>query len=72
MLNIELTSFGLDETLKDIMKDLESVLGGDSSKRRKDEVMYKVLGAVTALWNMVQVVEAEPETNVEEESGLLT
>lgn len=67
MLNIELTSFGLDETLKDIMKDLRSALGNNNSKKRKDEVMYKVLGSVTALWNMVQVTETGTDTEVESE-----
>jgi hypothetical protein len=66
MMNIELTSCGLDETLKDIMKDLESAVGNDNSKKRKDEVMYKVLGSVNAIWNMVQVTE--PDASAEAES----
>lgn len=59
MLNIELTSYGLDDTLKGIMDDLESAMGNNISKRRKDEIIYKTLGTVNTLYHMVQVVEVE-------------
>lgn len=59
MLNIELTSYGLDDILKGIMDDLESAMGNNISKRRKDEIIYKILGTVNALYHMVQVVEVE-------------
>ena len=67
MLNIELTSWGLDDTLKEIMRDLENVLGNNNSKKRKDEVIYKTLGAVNAIWNMVTVTESNVDTEVESE-----
>ena len=35
MLNMELTSYGFDETLKEIINDLESVLGRNYSKKQK-------------------------------------
>lgn len=55
MLNIELTSYGFDETLKEIRIDLESVLGENVSKKRKDAAICKTLGAVNALWNLIEV-----------------
>lgn len=62
MLNIELMQCGLDDTLKEIRSDLESVIGKSYSKRQKDAVIYKTLGAVNTIWNMVQVVEANNDT----------
>lgn len=49
MLNIELMECGLDDTLKEIKSSLESVLGRSYSKKQKDEVIYKTLGAVNTL-----------------------
>ena len=68
MLNIELTSYGLDDTLRDIMDDLESAMGNNISKRRKDEIIYKILGTVNALCHIVQVVEVEDVAKDESES----
>ncbi len=67
MLNIELTSYGLDEILKEIMRDLKSAIGNNNSKKRKDEVIYKTLGAVNAIWNMVQVTEPDVDKEAEPE-----
>lgn len=66
MLNIKLTQYGLDDTIKEIIDDLESVIGGSYSKKQKDAVIYKTLGAVNTIWNMVQVVEADNDTVSEE------
>lgn len=68
MLNIELTSYGLDDTLKDIMNDLELAIGNNISKRRKDEIIYKILGTVNALYQTIQVVEVEDTAGYESES----
>ena len=72
MLKIELTSYGLDDTLKEISGDLNSALGSNISKKRKDAMIYKVLGCVDALWNLVRVIEEKPEEDNEEECGFLT
>ena len=69
MLNIELTEYGIDDTLKMIKNDLESVLGKGYSKKQKDAVMYKTLGAVDTLWNLIQVIEVGADT--ETESGFV-
>ena len=71
MLKIELTSYGLDDTLKEIMDDLSDVLGNSHSKRRKDEAIYKTLGSVKALFSMIHVIEEKSETDTEEECGFL-
>lgn len=65
MLNMELTSYGFDETLKEIINDLESVLGRNYSKKQKDEVIYKTLGAVNTLWILLQVTEVSDDTESE-------
>lgn len=65
MLNIELTWYGLDDTLKELISALESALGNDNSKRRKDEMIYKALGYANAMVNMVRVVEVEADENNE-------
>ena len=61
MLNIELMETGLDDTLRDIKNDLKSVLGSGFSKKQKDEVIYKTLGAVNTLWNLVRVEEFDSD-----------
>lgn len=72
MLKIELTSYGLYDTLKEIRGDLNSALGSNISKKRKDEMIYKALGCIDALWNLVQVIEEKPKEDNEEECGFLT
>lgn len=66
MLNIKLTQYGLDDTIKEIISDLESVIGRSYSKKQKDDMIYKTLGAVNTIWNMVQVVETDNDTISEE------
>jgi hypothetical protein len=67
MLNIELTWYGLDDTLKELIDALESALGNDNSKRRKDEMIYKALGYTNAVLNMVRVVESDENNECESE-----
>lgn len=59
MLNIKLMECGLDDTLKEMQSDLESVVGTKMSKRRKDEIIYKTLGSIAALWNLITITESE-------------
>jgi len=61
MLNIELIECGLDDTLKEIKSDLESVLGRSYSKKQKDEMIYKTLGAVNTLWYLIGVTETDTD-----------
>lgn len=66
MLNVELTTYGLDDTLKNMRETLNDVLGNKCSKQRKDEAIYFALGALEAIWNMVQISEVENEDAQEE------
>lgn len=64
-LNIGLTYFGLDETLKEVINCLVSATRA-KTKRNKDELIYKALGEVKALYNVLEVTENK--CNTEEES----
>ena len=67
-LNIRLTIFGLERTLKEIMDDLANATMA-KTKRSKDELIYKALGEVKALYNVLEV--KTDKTDTEEESGFL-
>ena len=64
-MKIELTDYGLDDTLKMIQKDLDSALG-HNSRRRKDEMIYKALGAINTLWHTIRVSEEAKEDILKE------
>ena len=57
MLNLELIREGLDDTLRDIMNDLEPVVGKHVSKSEKDAAICKTLGAINAIWYLLRVTE---------------
>jgi hypothetical protein len=57
MLGIELVQSGLDDTIKDIREILESALGRDISKNKKDEAINRTLGAIDTVLNMIRVFE---------------
>ena len=65
MLNMALRSSGFDDILREIINDLESVLGSNYSKKQKDEVMYKTLGTINTLWMLLQVTEVSDDTESE-------
>lgn len=67
-LNIRLTIFGLERTLKEIMDDLANATMV-KTKRSKDELIYKALGEVKALYNVLEVKADKDDT--EEENGFL-
>lgn len=67
-LNIRLTIFGLERTLKEVMDDLANATMV-KTKRSKDELIYKALGEVKALYNVLEVKENKDDT--EEECGFL-
>lgn len=62
MLSMELIQDGLDNTLRDMRVDLEDVLGKNVSKQQKDAIIYKTLGAINTLWNMIRVTEVDMDT----------
>lgn len=59
MLSIELYEYGLKEVLGDVYKDLNSVLGKEHSKKEKDEKIFKALGAVNALNELILVWDTD-------------
>lgn len=61
MLNIELTEYGLDDTLRDIKDSLSCVLGKSFSKNYKDCAINRAIGALDAVINMSLVTECELE-----------
>ena len=69
MLNIELKDNGLDSVLKGIRLDLLSILGRSSSKKKKDEIIYKALGTIDALRNMIEITEVDSGA-IEDKSGI--
>lgn len=65
MLEIKLNDYGVENTLTEIRDYLESAIKSDS-KKRKNEMIHKALGAVQALYYTIDVTEVE--TNTESES----
>lgn len=61
MLNVELLAGGMDDVMRTVLNDLESVLGKKVSKARKDEMIYKTLGVINALWYMLQITETDKD-----------
>lgn len=59
MLNIELCQFGVYDTLKYIMEDLKSALEPGTSRKQKEEVISKTLGAVEALYHLIVIIDSE-------------
>lgn len=53
-LNIKLTIFGLERTLKEVMDDLANATMVKTS-RSKDKLTYKALGEVKTLYNVLEV-----------------
>lgn len=65
MLNVKLTECGFEQVLDDIADNLESVLGKKVSKKQKDEMIYKALGAINALYQLVLVTDVNSYTKCE-------
>lgn len=67
MLTIKLYEYGFDDVLKDIEYNLNTALRR-TSKKQKNELIYKVLGEVEALRKAVIVEEyVEDEEEVDNE-----
>jgi hypothetical protein len=65
ILDIKLTEYGLDDTLKYIKDRLETAIGKKISKEYKDNIIYETIGAINALYNVLQVTEVDSETKSE-------
>ena len=67
MLKIELYDYGVEDTLKDISEYLESAIKS-TSKKKKNEIIYKALGAIDTLYYVINVEEVDDtETKASEE-----
>ena len=66
MLKIELAEYGVEDTLKEVSEYLESAIKC-ISKREKNNIIYKALGAINALYYVINVTEVSTDT--ENESG---
>lgn len=64
MLKIELHECGIENTLREIKDYLKSAIES-SSKGYKNEMIYKALGAVNALYYVIDVTEVDNDTENE-------
>ena len=60
MLEIKLNDYGVENTLTEIRDYLESAIKSDS-KKRKNEMIYKALGAVQTLYYTIDVTEVKTD-----------
>lgn len=64
MLKIELTNYGVEDVLREISNYLESAIE-KNSKKQKNEMIYKSLGAIETLYNMINITEIDNDTDCE-------
>ena len=64
MLNLELTDYGVYDTIKEIKDELELVVGNKVSKKQKEEAICKSIGALNALWNLVTINDPSNEPDL--------
>ena len=64
-MDIKLTEYGLDDTLKYIKDRLKIAIGKKISREYKDNIIYETIGAINALYNVLQVTEVDSETKNE-------
>lgn len=67
MLKIELNQYGVEDTLKEISEYLESAIVSNS-KKRKDEIIHKALGAIDTLYYVLDVTEVDADTESESDT----
>ena len=65
MLDIKLTEYGLDDTLKYMKDRLETAIGKKVSKEYKDNIIYETIGTINTLYNVLQVTEVDSKTKSE-------
>ena len=67
MLKIELNDYGIEDTLKEISIDLESAIES-RSKKQKNEIMNRVLGAIETLCYIMNITEVDVDIENKGES----
>lgn len=63
MLAVELTPYGVDDSIKYAKDILYDALGRKVSKRRKDEAIYRAVGALDAWYALVSISKFEDVTD---------
>jgi hypothetical protein len=61
MLEIKLNDYGVENTLTEIRDYLELAIESNS-KKQKNEMIYKALGAVRTLYYVIDVTEVNNDT----------
>ena len=67
MLEIKLEDYGVEDVLKDICKWLEDAIKSNS-KKKKNEIMNKALGAVDTLYYIINVTDVDKNTEIEQDA----
>lgn len=62
MVKIELYDYGIENVLETIGEYLEDAIKS-SSKKRKNEIIHKALGAIDALYYVISVTEVNTDTD---------
>ena len=62
MLNIELSELGVEDVLDDISERLELAIKS-KSKKQKNEIIYRVLGALNTLRFVINITETEEQSS---------
>ena len=71
MLTVKLYEFGIENTLREISSYLDDAIGGNVSKKRKDEAICKALGAIEALFNVVQTIHSDDDIDIDNSELIL-
>jgi hypothetical protein len=64
MLEIKLNDYGVEDILREISDYLESAIASNS-KKQKNEIIHKALGAIETLYYVIDVTEVETDTESE-------
>lgn len=67
MFEIKLNYYAVENTLREISDYLESAIESDS-KKRKNEMIHKALGAIQTLYYVIDVTEVEDDTESESDT----
>lgn len=61
MLEIKLNDYGVEDILREISDYLESAIKSNS-KKQKNEIIHKALGAIETLYYVIEVTEVDDDT----------
>lgn len=61
MLEIKLNDYGVGDILREISDYLESAIKSNS-KKQKNEIIHKALGAIETLYYVIEVTEVDDDT----------